>query len=98
MLRISEVTTGEHPIRVWDVHVRQNKNKLLFVLRMSKTHWWDDKPQIIKISSSDSQGEIRFCPFQAVKDYILIRPVALAKTDPFFVFSDRSPVKTVPRS
>ena len=53
LLRISEVTSelGSHPVLAKDVHVGMNKNKFLLVLRTSKTHWKNMKPQIIKISA-----------------------------------------------
>ena len=34
-----------------DVHLGDNKKKILFVLRTSKTHWTDNRPQFIKITS-----------------------------------------------
>ena len=53
LLRISEVTSGLrcHPVLARDVHVGTNKKKFLLVLRTSKTHWKNTKPQIIKISA-----------------------------------------------
>ena len=50
LLRISEVAEGPHAIRATDVHIAQNKKKILFVLRSSKTHGKDVKPQFVKIS------------------------------------------------
>ena len=83
MLRIGEVTTGDHPVKVWNVHVGQNKHKLLLVLRTSKTHWTDKKSQIIKITSMGAFCERFLCPFQAVKDIISIRPIPWSKTEWF---------------
>ena len=51
LLRISEVT-GLHSILAKDVQVGTNKKKILFVLRTSKTHWTNNRPQLIKITSS----------------------------------------------
>ena len=51
MFRVSEVVTGEHPVRACDVHIRQNKNKILFLLRSSKTHGESLFPQMVKITS-----------------------------------------------
>ena len=51
LLRISEIVKGEHPVLGKDVHIGINKNKMLFVLRTSKTHWKDNKPQSAKISA-----------------------------------------------
>ena len=100
MLRIGEVLTGDHPVKAWDVHLADNKKKLLFILRTSKTHWTDSHPQLIKIIgtlllnvplSLESQ---KFCPFEAVREYIRIQPkIRSVVSKPFFVFSDRTPVK-----
>ena len=51
LLRVGELTSGEHPIKVHDVHVGDNKRKILFILRSSKTHWKDTKPQTVKLTS-----------------------------------------------
>ena len=50
MFRVGELTSGDHPILAKDVHIAQNKDKVLFLLQTSKMHWKSDKPQIIKIS------------------------------------------------
>ena len=104
MLRIGELTTGTHPIRVTDVHVGENKNKVLFVLRTLKTHWLDSKLQFVKLMSVPlknaeqhmhiipSMGEWYFCPYELVERFISYRPKYKNVTDPFFVFSDHSPV------
>ena len=52
MFRIGEITKGSQPILARDVHVGQNKTKLLFVLRSLKTHGKHVKPQFVKIPSS----------------------------------------------
>ena len=39
MFRIGELTSGDHPVKAFDVHIGENKNKMVFVLRTSKTHW-----------------------------------------------------------
>ena len=38
LLRIGEVTLSPHAILAKDVHIGENKNKILFILRSSKTH------------------------------------------------------------
>ena len=43
MLRVGEMTTGSHPVLVTDVQVAENKRKMLFILRTSKTHNISDK-------------------------------------------------------
>ena len=52
LLRVSEVAKGAHPILAQDIHVGTNKKKMLFVLRSSKTHWKNTKPQQVKISAT----------------------------------------------
>ena len=52
MLRVGEMTTGNHPVLATDVHVGVNKRKILFILRTSKTQGKDKKPQLIKICST----------------------------------------------
>ena len=54
LFRVSEITLSpsDHIIQVTDVHMGQNKKKILFVLRSSKTHRPYAEPQMIKISSS----------------------------------------------
>ena len=38
LFTVGELTAGTHPVRVTDIHVADNKNKILFVLCTSKTH------------------------------------------------------------
>ena len=56
MLRVGELTTGTHPVKVTDVRLRENKNQVLFILRSSKTHSTDQKPQFIRLSSLSMSG------------------------------------------
>ena len=49
LFRVGEISSGSHPILVKDVHIAQNKNKMLFVLHTSKTHRKGNKPQLFKI-------------------------------------------------
>ena len=51
LFRIGELTSGEHPVKVCDVHLAYNKKTILFILWTSKTHWKNSKPQEIKIRS-----------------------------------------------
>ena len=39
MLRIGEVSKGDHPILAKDVHIGMNKRKILLILHTSKTDW-----------------------------------------------------------
>ena len=55
LFRVGEVAVGNHPVRVTDVHLAENKPKWLFVLRSSKTHGHDSKAQTVKICQGNSQ-------------------------------------------
>ena len=82
LLRISEITQGSHSLKVGDVQIATNKNKILLVLRSSKTHDISCKPQKVKITSmplpqdsttSEKMERKRTCPFKILKDYIEVR-------------------------
>ena len=102
LLRVGELTSGTHPIRVSDVHLGRNKNKVLFILRSSKTYGEYTHPQTIKISQQSTHQNRRnsqqlnngnLCPYYLLRDFIKIRPKFLNPCEPFFTFSDHSPVK-----
>ena len=98
MFRVGELTTGTHPVLAKDVHIADNKNKMMFVLHTSKTHWTNNNPQIIKISSvkqnnSSSANSLWFCPYKLIRNYLSVRKKEFRSTnEPFFIFRDRSPV------
>ena len=94
LLRVSEVAAGEHPVLVTDVHIADNKDKLMFVLRSSKTHSVDEPPQIVKINSQPLKGKLPdvLCPYSNLRQYIALRQPYLSESEPFFVFADRSPI------
>ena len=100
LFRIGEIAKGGHTVLARDVHIGTNKNKMLFVLRTSKTHWSDGDPQMIKISAKrvpDSQiseyhARPRFCPFQLLRDYLSCRLKYRKNTKVFFIYNDRSTV------
>ena len=101
LLRIGEITAGAHPILVNDVHLAENKKKVMFILRSSKTHGVQDKPQRVKITSNEIKYNRKslqnqacdYCPYKILQEYIEIRPKYRTWKEPFFVFSDRSLVK-----
>ena len=106
LLRIGEVTSGKHPVLAGDVHIGMNKKKVLFLLRTSKTHWKNNKPQTVKITSErnanftykgrDNQFHLP-CFHQLIKEYAQRRG-PFRKTSvstPYFVFADGTPVKPV---
>ena len=99
LFRIGEMTSGSHPVKACDVHIAHNKKKMMFVLRTSKTHWTDNKPQVVKIASIERfkgkrlNNAMTFCPFELLRNYVKIRPGFKSIDEPFFVLSDRTPVK-----
>ena len=98
LLRIGEVAIGNHPIRAIDVHIGTNKEKILFVLRTSKTHGKGKKPQFIKISGSklersNAAKDSQWCPFAILQRYVMVRPTCRDVDEPFFVFTDRTGIK-----
>ena len=97
LLRVGELTTGNHSVKAKDVHIGQNKDKMLFVLYTSKTHGLGSVPQEIKISANASlkdriQKKLLFCPFQLSREYLAIRGNYQSDTEPFFVFKNKEPV------
>ena len=98
LFRVGELTLSQHVIKACNVHVGENKKKLLFVLYSSKTHNEGDKPQIIKITSSEGKGHIshnkphKYCPVELVKTYLRSHKSYINETEQFFVFRDQAPV------
>ena len=96
LFRVGELTSGSHPVQVRNIKIETNKDKILFVLLSSKTHGEWTRPQTIKISAlSRKIRNQQFCPFQLLCNFLRRRPKYRNKKEPFFVFSDNSPVKPV---
>ena len=100
MLRIGEVAhaKGGHTLKAKDVHLGINKNKILIILRSSKTHGKRSRPQEIRISATANTHIIlspdkHFCPFQVTQEYKEIRGDYFEDSDQFFVFQDQSPLR-----
>ena len=89
-----------HPVLAKDVHITTNKKKILFILGTSKTHWKNNKPQMVKITAVQhykvSQKTIisdaLVCPFTALKNFLNLGRGFTSKHEPFFIFRDGSPV------
>ena len=96
LLRIGELTKSQHVIKLRNVHVAQNDERILFILYSSKTHSIRNRPQKIRLDTRKNRKRIerqsQFCPVQATKDYLVIRANNCQKlpkeTDQFFVFSN----------
>ena len=94
LLRVGEITQSDHVIKADDVHIGENKDKIMFILHSSKTHGTDVMLQIVKLIGLEGSKPRTFCPFKCVSDYILLRKKRANKNkkEPFFVFRDRTPV------
>ena len=108
LLRVGKIAQGPHVIRVKDVHVGQNKNKILFILRSSKTRSKGNNPQFVKLTGYEEPrkgnkttekyhdrwdtGTRIICPFACIKSFISCRAKAITVNEQFFVFSDGSPL------
>ena len=105
LFRIGELAYSEHSVRAQDVFIGTNKKKFLFILRSSKTHNKETRPQSIKVSSQrrlsssyKAQNTEQLsvpCPYQLLNRYRALRgPCKADESDRFFVYSDGSNVTT----
>ena len=102
LFRVGELTKSDHVVKVVDVLLGVNKKKLMFILRSSKAHDVDKKPQIIKINylpgknrdNSDYDNTIikRFCPYDLLQRYLAVRMEYQNENEQFFIFKDGSAV------
>ena len=92
---------GEHPVLARDVHIMDNKRKFMFILCTSKTHWKNSRPQSIKITSTKKKEQTKNhkihsltlpCPYTLLRQFLDIRGPYIGIDEPFFVFSDKTPV------
>ena len=92
LFRISEMT-AQHAVRAKDVHINDDADKILIILRSSKTHGVYNKPQEIRIRSSMKSTNRNFCPVEAANEYMDVRGRTYVTDDEqLFIFRDRSPV------
>ena len=99
MFRVGEISHGSHVIKAKDMHIANNKPKILFVLHTLKTHGRGDKPQMVKIQALQQLHTVNrrpvCCPFKFLQDYIRIRPAYTKQDEQFFVFCNNSPVMPI---
>ena len=99
LLWVGELTESEHAVRARNVHIADNKNKMMFILYSSKTHHKGNHPQKIKIvankhEKSGHYTKRHFCPFTLANQYIEMRGKKFySQNEQFFIFWDHSPVK-----
>ena len=88
------MTSGSHPIKACNVHIGENKDKMLFILYSSKTHGRELRSQKIKITASaEERHKTFFCPFEISREYFALRGNYGDPDDPFFVFRNQQPVR-----
>ena len=97
LFRIGELTLSDHTVKAKDVHIAENKDKMMFVLYSSKTHGRNNWPQQIRITANRSESSWQrnryFCPFRLSREYLAVRGNYANDTDPFFIFRNSSLVK-----
>ena len=93
LFRVGEIAQSPHVIKARDIHIGENKEKLLFILRSSKTH--SGSIQSVKISATKLKNKevIRnYCPNDLVKQYLKEWPKYKNNSEPFFIYRDSLPV------
>lgn len=91
LMRISELTKGDHTVLACDINRAKNKRKVTIYFRSSKTHTRADQPQIIQIQGSDHYGNN--CPFKIIDNFANLRgKQALDIEEPFFIHQDGSAI------
>ena len=93
ILRVGEMCESAHTLRAKDVHVGDNKEKIMLLLYTSKTHGQESEPQKIRISTEPELKKDVRCPIQMVIKYMRLRGSYELPTEQFFVFADKSSVK-----
>ena len=92
LFRVGELTESDHVIKVCNIHIGSNKNKILFTLKSSKTCGKHTFPQTMKISSLANSSSTYLCPFEILRMYLSLRLHALHHEENFFIFGNRTPV------
>ena len=95
LFRIGELTQSPHVMKACNVHLANNKRKMLIVLYSSKTHGKDMRPQKIRITGKDMNNDLHyrhFCPFALLQNYLNLRGPYNDENEQLFIFSDGTPV------
>ena len=98
MLRVGELFLSPHVIKACDIHMGNNKDKIMIVLYSSKTHGRESKLQKIRISALPKHNSVLkhtrfFCPFKVMTRFMNVRYHYRSHSEQLFIFSDGSPVK-----
>ena len=99
LFRIGELVTGtqgdQHTIKAKNVHIAQNKDKIMIVLYSSKTTGGNCRPQKVKINGINNGAKTTekfFCPFRLIREYSAIRGNYVSEYEPFFCFKGGIPI------
>ena len=94
MMRVGELTKSQHNVKAKDIHIGENKDKILIILHSSKTHGKESKPQRIKLAAihHDKVQKKFFCPFKIVTKYASARGSYSEDSEPFLIFKDKQPI------
>ena len=83
--KLCKTKYANHTIRANNIHIGMNKEKIMVVLYMSKTHGKGSNPQKIKITSSSDDTQLKksrnFCPFRLMRNFS--DKVMISKTSSF---------------
>ena len=98
MMRIGELTAGEHPVLGKNLLISKIKQKFLIILQTSKTHGKNSQPQKIKVQgnvhlTSLDTNRIHECPFDIIYKFTQLRGPINYDEEPLFIFRDGSVVK-----
>ena len=102
LLRVGEMAAdpgyfqSNHALCAKNVHVAQNKPKIMVVLYTSITHGKESLLQKIKVMVSEKEKYIcktHFCPFAVIREYMRIRGSYDTNDEQFFIFKHGLPVK-----
>lgn len=99
LLRVSELTSGRHPIMARNVIAAKNKLKIQVTLESSKTHTKAQRLQVIRFPDPDEENDCfrwlntKYCPFTIVQKYIELRENTADGNEQFFTFKGNTPIK-----
>ena len=98
LMRIGELVHSPHTLKATNIHIGQNKNKILIILHTSKTHGLDKPPQRIKIAAlrnyeTFARRKRFFCPFELVRNYIAKQGDYATDDEEFFIFQGLTPIQ-----
>ena len=95
LMRIRELMFSKHVVKAANIHIAENKCKVMIALYSSKTHGEANRPQKIRITKPDSDGKgfnKNFCPFNLLQKFLRMRGDFDDAQETFFIFRDGSPV------